>query len=565
MISLTLVVFAILAVATSASILDDYIGTYREILYKFEEERTGAAVSGLDRDNFVVSVESVKRLLALHDDDSRCSTACEAALIRYVSKNGLPFHTLDKVIRDIYGDEISEDPYAPQEIHLALHTESTGMNVMWVTMEELEKPIVQFMKAGQENWDTSTSVAAATSTYTVPKKWWPIFTGRIYSADMLGLEHSTQYVYRVGGYSPANTTMRYSDAFTFTAAPVIDKNRSTTVATLSDHGTFELLGFKTVDKMVNYYNSGDSNKAFDHVHVSGDLSYAGLSTAFEPLHIDKEDEFEHMWDLLGVQNQPVAARVPWMVTDGNHERFYDWAAYKARFTMPSNFVEREGYASNGNFWYTYQYGNAQWISLDSEADLDEGSPQISFLQAALEKANANRAAVPWVVVTLHKPLYCSMEGTPGGYADKLEGILNKNGVDLVFTGHMHGYERIHPVQEGTVLVQPSSLPLGEGSSPVDVYSPEGKGPVLVMQGNAGGMQGGHRWVQPQPDWSAFRCSEGACRGGAEVGVDMDSEIEYQYSDTFGFGMVTFNNATHLQYRNIPVSGTIGHDEFWIVK
>ena len=23
-----------------------------------------------------------------------------------------------------------------------------------------------------------------------------------------------------------------------------------------------------------------------------------------------------------------------MVTNGNHERFYDWAAYKARFTMP---------------------------------------------------------------------------------------------------------------------------------------------------------------------------------------------------------------------------------------
>ena len=93
-----------------------------------------------------------------------------------------------------------------------------------------------------------------------------------------------------------------------------------------------------------------------------------------------------------------------MVTNGNHERFYDWAAYKARFTMPRNTFDREGFDSYGNFWYSYQYGNAQWISLDSEADLDEGSPQISFLHAALEKANANRAAIPWSVVTLQAAL-----------------------------------------------------------------------------------------------------------------------------------------------------------------
>jgi len=232
--------------------------------------------------------------------------------------------------------------------------------------------------------------------------------------------------------------------------------------------------------------------------------------------------------------------------------------------MPSNSIDKDGYESNGNFWYSYQYGNAQWICLDSEADLDEGSPQISFLKVALEKANANRASIPWVVVTLHKPLYCSMEGTPGGYADKLEAILNGNSVDLVLTGHMHGYERIHPVQQGTVLVQPGSLPIGEGGVNVDVYSPEGKGPVQLMQGNAGGMQG-ETFIHPQPAWSAFRCAEGFCGVEADVGVDLESRINYQYSDTFGFGMVTFTNATHLQYRNIPITGTIGYDEFWIVK
>ena len=120
------------------------------------------------------------------------------------------------------------------------------------------------------------------------------------------------------------------------------------------------------------------------------------------------------------------------------------------------------------------------------------------------------------------------------------------------------------MEEDTVLVQPDSLPLGEGGISVDVYRPEGKGPVLVMQGNAGGMQG-KRWVKPQPEWSAFRCAEGACGGNLMGALDGGSQSEYQYSDTFGFGMVTFSNATHLQYRNIPVTGTIGYDEFWILK
>ena len=45
--------------------------------------------------------------------------------------------------------------------------------------------------------------------------------------------------------------------------------------------------------------------------------------------------------------------------------------------------------------------------------------QMNFLVAALEAAVANRAMVPWIVVTLHKPPYCSAEGTPTGYAAKV--------------------------------------------------------------------------------------------------------------------------------------------------
>lgn len=39
----------------------------------------------------------------------------------------------------------------------------------------------------------------------------------------------------------------------------------------------------------------------------------------QALNISKEDEFEHVWDLLHIQNEPIAANVPWMVGNGNHE------------------------------------------------------------------------------------------------------------------------------------------------------------------------------------------------------------------------------------------------------
>lgn len=549
----------------------------------FEEHDSLLLGRKFDKDTheLIVKMESLKKLLNLHDDDAKCGTGCQVALIRYVTKNGLPFGHLEKIIRDIYGDSISEDPYQPQEVHLALHAESTSMNVMWVTMESLENPSVQYREAatGEVDWQEASEANAEISTYRVPKKWWPIFTGTIYSADMSNLEHDKNYIYRVGGYSPVNSSMRFSDGFTFKSAPAPseDPNRKTIAATFADHGTFELFGFKTIDKLVELYNSGREDDRYEFVHVAGDLSYAGLSAPFTPLNISKEDEFEHIWDLLAIQNQPVAARVPWMVSDGNHERFYDWAAFKARFKMPLNTESIDGFNSNGNFWYAYRYGNSQWISLDSEADLSDGSPQKIFLEKALQAANKNRDRVPWVVVTLHKPLYCSAKGTPGGFADKLEAMLNSYGVDLVVVGHMHAYERVHPVQNGEVTVQPTSEAWGPSGEKVDVYTSRGQGPVQVVQGNSGAMQE-ESWDQPQPVWSAFRCANGYVPKSESSSQSLDHALEleldgglsnrvrdYDYKDTYGFGLVTFSNATHLQYRSIPITGTVGYDEFWIVK
>jgi acid phosphatase type 7 len=563
-----LVILLVVGICASESFLSTHLDVMKKLLHARHGEENGTSI--LDKlhkiehkiEDLVIDAKAIKFLFDLHDEDQHCNELCEGYIAKKFFKSGHSFmnwKAFEDIITKIYGDAITDDPYEPQELHLALTNSIDTMNIMFVTMQELAEPFVE-VTLGDNTWTS----AAITSTYRVPQKWWPIFTGTIYSANMEELEPDTTYTYRVGGQVPDNSgTMKYSDVFTFKTAPIPSPDRQTVVATMADHGTFELFGWKTVEVM----KSKQEELSLDFVHVSGDLSYAGLSTEMKYLHVDKEDEFEHIWDLLFIQNQPVAAEVPWMVTNGNHERFYDWAAYKARFTMPTN----NDLQSNGNFWYTYEYGNSRWISISSEHDLSEGSPQMKFLTQALDQAVDRRSTVPWIVVSIHKPMYCSAKGTPGGFADALEATMIKYDVDLYISGHLHCYERVHPVEKGQVTTWPERAADG-----TDLYRSTGKGPVQIVQGNAGGMQA-EKWNQPQPEWSAVRFANGYIPKNstekAKVSVhglidDIKFIKDYDYEDTYGFGVATFVNATHLYYQNIPVEHEAhgpGYDSFWVVK
>ena len=570
-------------VAAGTSFLDQHI---------YVLQRMHAAYT---KDSDKVDVGFLRFVIELHDDDARCEARCveqlnkfllsplkhekgPAAVAQVDAESGLisiSFSRFRALLEQIYAGEVSSDPYQPQEIHLALTSASSSvgsrlpaaeatmsMKAMWVTMGALEYPIVQYLPAagnGEYNWAKAAVAAAATSTYRVEKKWWPIFTGVIYDADMTSLVPDAAYVYRVGGYSSANATMRFSEAFDFRAPPRPhgDKDRPTVICTLADHGTFEFFGFAVVDKMIALREE----LGFEMVHVAGDLSYAGLSSDFPPLDITSEDEFEHIWDLLFIQNQILASKMAWMSGDGNHERFYNYSALQYRYQMPQSVIpfEEGGAApSNGNFWYQYTYGNTRWISISSEHDLSSGSPQMTFLTAALVQAQSERDIVPWVIVTIHKPPYCSDAGTPGGYADFLEDTFVYFDVDLVISGHLHVYERISPVYKGSV----TCLPIQQNGG-LDAYLSTGKGPVYVVQGNAGAMQW-DRWVEPQPQWSQYRMSNGLPPQIQAQAWEAPPAYTYSYTDTYGFGVVATSNSTHLQYTSIPITGTFV-DSFWIVK
>ena len=56
------------------------------------------------------------------------------------------------------------------------------------------------------------------------------------------------------------------------------------------------------------------------LHI-GDISYA--------------DGYQPIWDLYLQKIEPVAARIRYMTTPGNHEDFFDFASYRNRFQMPT--------------------------------------------------------------------------------------------------------------------------------------------------------------------------------------------------------------------------------------
>jgi len=117
---------------------------------------------------------------------------------------------------------------------------------------------------------------------------------------------------------------------------------------------------------------------------------------------------------------------------GNHEdnaqHYYDF------FSLPDN-----------EQWYSFDYGNAHFIMLDSDTEeLDEGGEQLSWLIKDLEENHAT-----WTFVFFHHPPF-----TAGGNYYKKDRIYRKNllhpvfekyGVDMVFNGHDHNYERTLPI------------------------------------------------------------------------------------------------------------------------
>jgi 3',5'-cyclic AMP phosphodiesterase CpdA len=93
---------------------------------------------------------------------------------------------------------------------------------------------------------------------------------------------------------------------------------------------------------------------------------------------------------------------------------------------------------DGRRYYTYVRKQARFFVLDTNM-LD--APQLRWFEAALRDARE-----PWKIAYFHHPIYGNA-GRHGSAVDirvLLEPLLVRYGIDVVFSGHDHVYERLKP-------------------------------------------------------------------------------------------------------------------------
>ena len=152
---------------------------------------------------------------------------------------------------------------------------------------------------------------------------------------------------------------------------------------------------------------------FEFVITLGD----NLLTGSQPSDFDKD--FAVPYKAL------LDAGVSFYASLGNHDKTNE------RFYKPFNM--------NGENYYTYKKGHVQFFALDTNY-LDP--KQTAWLDTKLREAGTGG----WKICYFHHPLYSSarFHGPDTGLRKALEPLFVKYGVDVVFSGHDHVYERIVP-------------------------------------------------------------------------------------------------------------------------
>lgn len=170
----------------------------------------------------------------------------------------------------------------PEQIHLSLaSTDRSLMGVSWVTLSGKDS----IVKYGEDKNNLSSVNVGTIDTYT--KAGW---IGVIHRALMTDLKPATTYYYQVG----ADDNSGWSEIYSFTT---FNPNKELNFAVIADMA-YDVNSDDTVADLIKLVDQGQ----LDVVIHSGDISYA-------------DGYMPHFDDFLN-KVQPIAARIPYMVTPG---------------------------------------------------------------------------------------------------------------------------------------------------------------------------------------------------------------------------------------------------------
>mmetsp|Transcript_21244 Transcript_21244/g.53472 ORF Transcript_21244/g.53472 Transcript_21244/m.53472 type:complete len:454 (-) Transcript_21244:7-1368(-) len=372
---------------------------------------------------------------------------------------------------------ISDEGGVPQQVHVTQGKHPGTLIVSWATDAPSVSEVHYGPAPGKYLWKAAGKASQYTrGAYTSP---------HLHHVKLTGLNASTTYYYAVGDASvEAGGGLR---ELSVTTLPAVGGGQSLTFTVIGDLGQTEFS-----QSTVMHVLADPEQQA---TIIAGDLSYA--------------DGNQSRWDRWGALFEPLLSSRVFQPAVGNHEieikdkdrgslrqlrlgreaggwDYTPFLAYQARF-VHSGPDEPRGLGMSSSLYYSYSAGPAHFLHLASYAPFGDGSEQKVWLEKEL--ASVDRARTPWVFAVVHAPWYNSNKAHQGEVEEaemrqSMEGMLCRGGVDAVFAGHVHAYERVGPSLNGT---------LREG------------GITYINVGDGGNREGlAVQYIDPQPEWSVVR-------------------------------------------------------------
>jgi len=229
-------------------------------------------------------------------------------------------------------------------------------------------------------------------------------------------------------WSPSRQAQAPAGAALKAPASVLPLTRdSVKFAVIGDTGTGGRAQYDVARRMVEAH----SRFPFDFAIMLGDNLYGAENPS------DFVDKFERPYKSL------LDAGVKFYAALGNHDE------PAQRFYKPFNM--------DGKRYYTFSKGNVEFYVLDSTY---MSPAQVEWLQKELAASKAR-----WKIAYMHHPLYSSGErhGSEIDLRVLIEPLFLKHGVDVVFAGHDHFYERLKPQKGIYYITQGGSAKLRRGN------------------------------------------------------------------------------------------------------
>jgi 3',5'-cyclic AMP phosphodiesterase CpdA len=210
-----------------------------------------------------------------------------------------------------------------------------------------------------------------------------------------------------------------------------------------------------------------------------------------------DNSYEETGDCWLNMTKPLATKLH--TSFGNHDASYGLV------------IQYLKYFNLGKTYYSFDFENIHFITIDTNIPFDINSDQFKFVKADLEQAASNKS-ISWIIPFFHFPAYTitsvltikdldpigSLAVSISSY-DNLKNIyqplFDKYGIDMILQGHAHNYQRTFPIAYNET--SPSS-PIIKNTNNNTFQNPTGE--IFLTVGTGGHSL--HQFVGDKPPYIA---------------------------------------------------------------